>query len=287
MKKIIFSLFLIFAGMAYCEEEIYENLNYEILNRGIYEVQQGNYLKGKEYLENFLSRDEDIEAYLCLIEVERKMKEFKQADKVAIKAVRKYPDDVRPLYERVVIRKEMAENEKTGWKKDKYMDEYYEFFEKYLVKTGYTDSDKIFQLGNSYFKDNLYEKARDVFIMDKNLDERNLFGAATSNRLLGNYRKAASFYGKILQLNPEFYQGYLGRGASYQNLGDYNRAIKDFEIYLEYKKDINVYISLGNIYMYTERYNKAKELLESAQKNYPSSKVVRELLVEVYSKQGR
>jgi tetratricopeptide (TPR) repeat protein len=260
---------------------------YEILNKGLYEVEQGNYLKGKEYLENFLSKDEDIEAYLCLIEVEIKIKDFQNADRLALKAIKRYPEDTRPLYERVVIRKKMAENENTGWRRDEYTDEYYNLFESYLEKIDYADSDKIFQLGNSYFKDKFYEKSRDIFIMDKNLDERNLFGAATTNRFLGNYRKAASLYGKILQLNPEFYQGYLGRGASYQHLGDYNRAIKDFEIYLEYKKDINVYIALGNIYMYTERYNKAKELLENAQKNYPSSKVIRELLVEVYSKQER
>ncbi len=71
---------------------------------------------------------------------------------------------------------------------------------------------------------------------------------------------------------------------SYQQLGDYGRAAKDFEIYLEYEKDINLYIGLANMYINMERYSSAKDILEKAQKDYPASVDIKSLLIEVYSK---
>jgi tetratricopeptide (TPR) repeat protein len=279
MKKMLFSLIFIFTGLF-----SYSLDKSELLDEGIYQIQIGNYWRGKEYLEDYLTGEEDIEAYLYLIEADKKLGNLNRADSAALKAIKKYPEDARPLYERVLIRKMMADKEKTGWKKNRYEKEYYEMFEKYLAKIEYADSDKIFELGSIYFNNNLYEKSRDIFIKEKNHDERNLFGAATTYRFLGDYRKAALVYGQILQVNPEFYEAYLGRGASYQQLGDYGRAAKDFEIYLEYEKDINLYIGLANMYINMERYNSAKEILEKAQKDYPASVEIKSLLIEVYSK---
>ncbi|WP_372713971.1 tetratricopeptide repeat protein [Ilyobacter sp.] len=279
MKKMLFSLIFIFTGLF-----SYSLDKSELLDEGIYQIQIGNYWRGKEYLEDYLTGEEDIEAYLYLIEADKKLGNLNRADSAALKAIKKYPEDARPLYERVLIRKMMADKEKTGWKKNRYEKEYYEMFEKYLAKIEYADSDKIFELGSIYFNNNLYEKSRDIFIKEKNHDERNLFGAATTYRFLGDYRKAALVYGQILQVNPEFYEAYLGRGASYQQLGDYGRAAKDFEIYLEYEKDINLYIGLANMYINMERYSSAKEILEKAQKDYPASVDIKSLLIEVYSK---
>lgn len=279
MKKMLFSLIFIFTGLF-----SYSLDKSELLDEGIYQIQIGNYWRGKEYLEDYLTGEEDIEAYLYLIEADKKLGNLNRADSAALKAIKKYPEDARPLYERVLIRKMMADKEKTGWKKNRYEKEYYEMFEKYLAKIEYADSDKIFELGSIYFNNNLYEKSRDIFIKEKNHDERNLFGAATTYRFLGDYRKAALVYGQILQVNPEFYEAYLGRGASYQQLGDYGRAAKDFEIYLEYEKDINLYIGLANMYINMERYSSAKDILEKAQKDYPASVDIKSLLIEVYSK---
>ncbi len=279
MKKMLFSLIFIFTGLF-----SYSLDKSELLDEGIYQIQIGNYWRGKEYLEDYLTGEEDIEAYLYLIEADKKLGNLNRADSAALKAIKKYPEDARPLYERVLIRKMMADKEKTGWKKNRYEKEYYEMFEKYLAKIEYADSDKIFELGSIYFNNNLYEKSRDIFIKEKNHDERNLFGAATTYRFLGDYRKAALVYGQILQVNPEFYEAYLGRGASYQQLGDYGRAAKDFEIYLEYEKDINLYIGLANMYINMKRYSSAKEILEKAQKDYPASVDIKSLLIEVYSK---
>ncbi|WP_320046082.1 tetratricopeptide repeat protein [uncultured Ilyobacter sp.] len=279
MKKALFSLIFIFTGIF-----SYSLGKAELMDEGIYQIQMGNYWRGKEYLEDYLTLEEDIEAYLYLVEADKKLGNLNRADSIALKASKKYPEDTRPLYERTLIRKLMADKEKTGWKKNKYKKEYYEMFEKYLAKTEYADSDKIFQLGSMYFRDNLYEKANNIFIKEKNHDERNIFGAATTYRFLGEYRKAALLYGKILQVNPEFYEAYLGRGISYQLLGDYGRAAKDFEICLEYKKNINLYTGLANMYINMERYNSAKETLEKAQKDYPGSQDIKRLLIEVYSK---
>ncbi|WP_319371068.1 tetratricopeptide repeat protein [uncultured Ilyobacter sp.] len=279
MKKVLFSLIFIFTVIL-----SYSLDKPELMDEGIYQVQIGNYWRGKEYLEDYLTGEEDIEAYLYLIEADKKLGNLNHADSVALKAIKKYPEDTRALYERVLIRKMMADSEETGWKKDKYNKDYYEMFEKYLAKTEYTDSNKIFELGSLYFNNNLYEKSNEIFIKEKNYDERNLFGAATTYRFLGDYRKAALLYGQILQVNPEFYEAYLGRGISYQQMGDYGRAAKDFEICLEYKKDINLYLGLANMYINMENYSSAKEVLQRAQKDYPASQEIKSLLIEVYSK---
>lgn len=279
MKRVLFSLIFIFTGLF-----SYSMDKSKLRNEGIYQIQVGNYWRGKEYLEDYLTMEEDMEVYLYLIEAEKKLGNLNRAESLALKSENKYPEDSRPLYERVIIKKMMAEKEKTELGKNRYKEEYYDLFEKYLAKTEYADSDKIFELGSIYFNNNFYEKSRDIFIKEKNHDERNLFGAATTYRFLGDYRKAILVYGQILQVNPEFYMAYLGRGASYQQLGDYGRAAKDFEIYLEYEKDINIYIGLANMYISMEMYNSAKEILEKAQKDYPASQEIKSLLIEVYSK---
>lgn len=112
MKKALFSLIFIFTGIfSYSMEKS------ELINEGIYQIQMGNYWRGKEYLEDYLTLEEDIEAYLYLIEADKKLGNLNRADSVASTASKKYPEDTRPLYERVLIRKLMADNEKTGWKK--------------------------------------------------------------------------------------------------------------------------------------------------------------------------
>jgi len=284
MKKFIVGMVMISVfqmALAYDERE-------DLLDEGKYQVEVGNYVVGRESLVEYLKTADDPEAYLYLIRAERMAGELSTSNSTAKKAEKKYPGDARIVYERILtIDKLIANETKSQWRKGKYREEYYEVYEGYLEMTDYSDSSRVFELGNKYFIDDLYEKARNIFLKDRNGDIKNLFGAATTTRFLGEYRKSVGLYTKVLNADPEFYEAYLGRGSAYQLSGDLNRGIKDMEKYLEYKKDVDVYIAIANMYMSLERYSSAKSVLERASSNYPGSQEVRDLLVEVYSKLKR
>ena len=141
----------------------------------------------------------------------------------------------------------------------------------------------IFQLGNQYFRMNQYERARKIFSMDKT-DIRNVFGAATTSRFLGRNEEAISLYNDTLNIDSSFYEAYLGRGIANRNLQNYDSALSDFRQYLNYKQDEYVYAGMGDIYMATENYTEARNILEKGRSLYPNSKIIRELLVKVYAK---
>jgi len=284
MRKIIVGMVLVsLFNMASANEELQEKLE-----EGRYQVEVGNYQAGRDNLETYLRAKPDVDAYIYLIKAQRGMGEFITANSTAKKAERRYPEDVRVVYERIITLDKLVENEKKSqWRKEKYREEYYEVYEGYLEMTEYADSNLIFDLGNKYFIDDYYEKAERIFLKDKNGDIKNLFGAATTARFLGNYRKSAGLYTRVLNMDPNFYEAYLGRGSAYQLSGDLTKAIKDMERYLDYKNDVDVYIAIANMYMSMERYSSAKSVLERASSNYPASQEVRDLLVEVYSKLKR
>jgi len=284
MKKFIVGMVILsLFQVALANEEI-ENL----LDEGRYQIEVGNYAAGKENLVEYLKRNNDPEAYLYLIRAERMAGELSTSNSTAKRAEKNYPGDARIVYERILTIDKLIENEtKSQWRKGKYLEEYYEVYEGYLEMTDYSDSNRVFELGNRYFMDDLYEKARNVFLKDRNGDIRNLFGAATTSRFLGDYRKSAGLYTRVLNEDPDFYEAYLGRGSAYQLSEDLNKGIKDMERYLEYKKNVDVYIAIANMYMSLERYSSAKGVLERASSNYPGSQEVRDLLVEVYSKLKR
>ena len=288
MKKIIMGMIMGLIFHIVPADEKMDDLLMQKLEEGRYQVEIGNYEQGKYYLESYLREKEDVEAYIDLIRAHRLMGELKSSNTLAKRVEEKYPKDARVVYERVLTLDKLIEGEKKSqWRKEKYREEYYEAYEAYLEMTGYEDGNLIFDLGNKYFMDAFYEKARDIFLKDRNGDIKNLFGAATTTRFLGDYRRSAGLYTKVLNMDPAFYEAYLGRGSAYQMAGDLNKAIKDMERYLEYKKDVDVYIAIANMYMSLERYSSAKSVLERATNHYPASQEVRDLLVEVYSKLKR
>ncbi|HJH06936.1 MAG TPA: tetratricopeptide repeat protein, partial [Fusobacterium ulcerans] len=145
------------------------------------------------------------------------------------------------------------------------------------------NTEVIFQLANQYFRMNEYDRARKIFSMDKT-DIRNVFGAATTARFLGRNEEAISLYNDALNIDSSFYEAYLGRGIAYRNLQNYDSALSDFKQYLNYRQDEYVYAGMGDIYMVTERYTDARNILERGRNLYPGSKTIRELLVKVYAK---
>ena len=157
-----------------------------------------------------------------------------------------------------------------------------EALNEYIESTN-RNSNVIFQLGDQYFRMNQLERAEKIFAIDKS-DIRNVFGAATTARFLGKNQEAISRYNEVLNMNPSFYEAYLGRGIANRNLKNYDSAISDFREYLEYNKDEYVYAGIGDIYMATDRYQEAKNILEQGRGLFPNSKILRELLSKVYGK---
>lgn len=157
-----------------------------------------------------------------------------------------------------------------------------EALNEYIESTN-RNSNVIFQLGDQYFRMNQLERAEKIFAIDKS-DIRNVFGAATTARFLGKNQEAISRYNEVLNMKPSFYEAYLGRGIANRNLKNYDSAISDFREYLEYKQDEYVYAGIGDIYMATDRYAEAKNILEQGRGLFPNSKILRELLSKVYGK---
>ncbi|MCF2673174.1 tetratricopeptide repeat protein [Fusobacterium varium] len=197
-----------------------------------------------------------------------------------------FSEEVTPIYEyrnealRNIDAKMDAERDRGRLKK---LHNQFEEELKNYVESVNGNAEIIFQLGNQYFRMNQYERARKIFSMDKT-DIRNIFGAATTSRFLGRNEEAISLYNDTLNIDSSFYEAYLGRGIANRNLQNYDSALSDFRQYLNYKQDEYVYAGMGDIYMATENYTEARNILEKGRSLYPNSKIIRELLVKVYAK---
>lgn len=159
----------------------------------------------------------------------------------------------------------------------KYVEEFNIYLE-YIKQ----DSEELFKVGDYYFKDGRYEKAYEVFSQD-NTNLKNVFGAATTARFLSEYDKSLKLYTQAINMAPDFYESYLGRGIVNRNIKNYSEAIEDFKKYMEYKKDEAGYTGLGDLYMVTGNYQEAEKVLEVARNRYPNSKVIKDMLIRVYA----
>ena len=197
-----------------------------------------------------------------------------------------FSEEVTPIYEyrnealRNIDTKMNAERDRGRLKR--LNREIWEELKNYIESVN-GNTEVIFQLANQYFRMNEYDRARKIFSMDKT-DIRNVFGAATTARFLGRNEEAISLYNDALNIDSSFYEAYLGRGIANRNLQNYDSALSDFKQYLNYRQDEYVYAGMGDIYMATERYTDARNILERGRNLYPGSKTIRELLVKVYAK---
>jgi tetratricopeptide (TPR) repeat protein len=53
----------------------------------------------------------------------------------------------------------------------------------------------------------------------------------------GNYDRAIKDYDLAIQINPTYAKPYNNRGVAYQNKGDYNKAIRDFDVAIKLSPD--------------------------------------------------
>lgn len=158
--------------------------------------------------------------------------------------------------------------------------EYENYFRNYLNSIS-EDESGVFYLGDQYFKIRKYERAAQIFSANRK-SARNLFGAATCYRFIGEYEKAIDFYSGALIINPGMSEAYLGRGLAYRDLGRYDRAKQDIEMYMQYEKSASGYILLGDIYLAEKDVERARSILQEGRRLYPDSKMINDILKSTY-----
>ena len=82
---------------------------------------------------------------------------------------------------------------------------YYENSFKKHIENISSNPEKIYLLGNQYFINKKYERAKDIF--SKNIDTAdNLFGAAVTNRFLGYDKTAIDYYSEVIYLESKYFR---------------------------------------------------------------------------------
>lgn len=160
--------------------------------------------------------------------------------------------------------------------------EYEDYFKNYLVSISSNESE-IFYLGDQYFKERKYERAGQIFSSNIN-SARNLFGAGTSYRVIGDYEKAIDFYSVAISLDPTMQEAYFGRGLAYRDIGRYNKAIDDIQVYMNYTPKLEGYLALGDIYLAEKNINMAREILQDGRRKFPQSKEISTMLTSTYAR---
>ena len=257
----------------------------------------GNIEKGDKYLakkqysraisayNEVLNIDEDNEiASIRMAELYTELRAYDAAEAFLVK-IEKKGKNTETVYKYFgdLYYKRSNESKKSD-EKLKYREKFYENYEKYLNNSGYHDSDAIYLLGNNYFIDRKFETANEVFINEKGNNIKNYFGAATTYRFLGYYPDAIKYYKKVLNINSDFYEAYLGLGICYQLSGDFANSIYNFEKYLGYEEDENVYYIIAKIHYSNNNIQKAKQFTEKGLKLFPNFEPLKEIMIDIYTK---
>ena len=106
-----------------------------------------------------------------------------------------------------------------------------------------------------------FEKALKLFEEAINLnpnDYQGYFGRGTAYDSLKNYRQAISDFTQAIKLNPNFSMTYNNRGNAYYYLQNYTQAILDYNQVIKLKpNDAEAYINRGNTYKDLQNYDQA------------------------------
>jgi|GEM_PF-690522 len=229
------------------------------------------YTKGAHYKKSY-----DFIKKLVILEVDKETEE--------ITYDKRYAD---LYFYQVENLKNLIEVETLNWRKAIYERELFVYYELYLEINNYQDSEGIYDLGNIYMSSEMFQKAMEIFEKDRNKDYRNIFGVAVTSRYLGDYKKSIENYENFIRLEPSMNEAYLGLAQAYQMSGDFDKALAYFDRYLRYEKVERIYVVMANIEIARGRNAGARIILEEAQKIFPNSKDIGDLLIEVYSKIGR
>ncbi len=145
----------------------------------------------------------------------------------------------------------------------------------YLEMYSY-DSDRIFYLANEYMLLNNYHRANKIFLKD-NKDIKNVFGAATTYRFMGQNRNAIDKYSQAISMNSGFAESYLGRGLSYRNLNEYDNSVSDLKTYLSKTVAHDGYVALADVYFKMGKNKEAYNIASQGLAKYGDSRILRTL----------
>ena len=74
----------------------------------------------------------------------------------------------------------------------------------------------------------------------------------------GKTSKAIDYYEKAIEINPEYFEAYLGLGYCYDKTGEYMKVIKECKKFIELNKDNYVaYFLLGRAYLMNKNYKES------------------------------
>ena len=150
----------------------------------------------------------------------------------------------------------------------------------YLEMYSY-DSDRIFYLANEYMLLNNYHRANKIFLKD-NKDIKNVFGAATTYRFMGQNENAIQKYTQAISMNPNFAESYLGRGLANRNLDNYDSAVNDLQIYISKTGAHDGYVALADVYFKMGKNKEAYGIASQGLAKYRDSKILRTLANNIY-----
>ena len=150
----------------------------------------------------------------------------------------------------------------------------------YLEMYSY-DSDRIFYLANEYMLLNNYHRANKIFLKD-NKDIKNVFGAATTYRFMGQNENAIQKYTEAISMNPNFAESYLGRGLANRNLDNYDSAVNDLQTYISKTGAHDGYVALADVYFKMGKNKEAYGIASQGLAKYRDSKILRTLANNIY-----
>lgn len=102
---------------------------------------------------------------------------------------------------------------------------------------------------------------------------------------LGNYDQAVKAYDKAIELGPNDQSAYLNRGNSYGELGEHERAIEDYDKAIEIKSDFALaYLNRAETWLEIEAYKQAYDDAETAHELFDTTdKLAVSLLIMLIS----
>ncbi|MCP9746982.1 lipopolysaccharide assembly protein LapB [Lacihabitans sp. CS3-21] len=208
--------------------------------------------------DDILEKFSDDELYSKKIETLIKLERFDEAEKLALNANLKYPENslffgyLGDIY----LRKEKFDKSK--------------FFFEGALNLKPTDIHSLNGLGLFYWKQHNYVQAEDCWLRANDLDEDNflsLHALANVYGVQGKYEKAKEYFFKAKNIQPNNPNVLSGIGNVYFNLFDFENA-KDYYINALKYDENNFYsfIGLGNICLEKKEYENAKEYFNNALK---------------------
>lgn len=113
------------------------------------------------------------------------------------------------------------------------------------------------------------------------------FNKADALRNEGKYtdpKKAIEYLNNAIKLKPDYAKAYYSRGDAYKNLGQYQRAIKDYNKAIRLKPDDLGYVQRGSVYLELKQFQRAIEDFNEALRLKPDDALLYSIRGNIYSR---